>query len=263
MSKYFVFIDESGESGIKTVRTQSSGGASPYMTIGGFIVKHSARKTVEQHLQEISNTLGKNRLHCNKLKHNQKVYFAREIAKSPIVCFGVISLKATLGTYKEIISSDNIKYFNKCAQYFLERVSFFMDNHNIKGDDLNIIFEQGHHDYAKFRSFIKKCQENPLHPATALLKTINIANISEAKKEDEPLLDIADLIAHALFKAVDKTIINFAIPETKYLLEIHKKFYSNPRTSKVINYGIKPIHSLDDLNLDDDVFALINSFTTK
>jgi len=255
MTSYTLYVDESGETGFSKIRTATSGGASPYLTLGAVLVPDMTKDFIATKLLDIASELGKNELHCNKMKHNQKVYYAREISKQRVLLFGVISLKATLLEYKEEI--DDIGLFNKCAQYLLERVGAFMKEHNISPDDLKVVFEEGHFDYGRLRSLIKECQKKPIRENTVLLRHISVSKITSASKEDESLLKIADLIAHSLFKAVDKTKGNFHIPETRYLNEIHKRFYHDAVTGQVVGHGLMAIHNLKQLQLDDDVHLLI------
>lgn len=260
MTSYTLYVDESGDVGLGKERTATAGGASPYFTLGAVLVADDVSRDLREHLNQIAKTMSKDYLHCQKLTHRQKVYYAREMSNAPIVFFGVISMKGTLGKYKDDISGDPIKFFNKCAQYLLERVGAFMKEKKVSKDDMRVIFEDGLHDYPKFRSFIKLCQSTPKHPRTALLQHLNIANITDAKKADEPLFQVADLVAHSLFSAVDKTNGNFQIPEPRYLNELHKRFYHHERTKEVVKHGIWPIHELDQIGLDEDIFELMASF---
>lgn len=261
-AKYRLLIDESGEAGIAKVRTASSGGASPYMTLGGVIIRNSDAGKLEDTLQEISATL-KKPLHCVGLNHSQKVFYARTIAAQPVRLFGVASLKSTLKWYKANIDGDSKKYYNKCAQYLLERVGMFMEARNIDKNDLDIVFEEANCDYDGLGNLIRTCQRNPHHPNTQKLQNISARRISAKAKADEPLLQIADLAAHALYKCVDKQPANYHIPEPRYIKELESRFYGDPETNKVVNAGIYCVHSLSALKLDEDVQATLSALKTK
>lgn len=260
MTSYTLYVDESGDAGLGNVRTATTGGATPYFTLGAVLVSDDISDPLCAHLKDVEQEIGKGTLHCQQLKHRQKVYFAREMAKAPILCFGVISMKGTLGTYKKDIASDPVMYFNKCAQYLLERLGAFMKEHSVSQDDMRVIFEEGLHSYARFRGFIKACQKKPRWPNTDLLRHIDLSKIVDAPKANEPLFQVADLVAHSLFSAVDRTSGNFQIPEPRYLNELHKRFYHDKGSGKVVKHGIWPIHELDQINLDDDVHRLFESF---
>ncbi len=263
MASYTLYIDESGETGISKIRSETESGASPYMTLGGVLIDNDKKSQLEDKLLEIRKKTGKKTLHCSKLKHIHKVLLARTVSQEPIVCFGVISRKATLDWYKNMISNDSVKYFNKCGQYLLERVGKFMKEYNIKDDQLEIIFEEGAYNYAKFRSLIGKCQQTPLHENTKLLRHIKLSKIVDAPKSKEPLLQLADLTAHALFKAVDKSENNHHIPEPRYLSEILKRFYCDKDTGKVIQHGLMALHSLTEVQLDAEVNDMITNVEAK
>lgn len=257
--RFTIFIDESGEAGISKVRSKTFGGASPYMTLGASLISNRSRKATENTLEKITEEIGKKSLHCSQLNHYQLLHFVRAISRRKMRLFGVISRKATLGSYKETIDDDSNMYYNKCAQYLLERVAWFMEARGIPPENLDIIFEKANVNYDKMRNLLWACQTNPKHPATKRLNNIVLSRIKVKKKGDEPLLKVADLVAHALYKAVDKQDQNFEIPEPRYLRELAPHFFGNPKTQAVIGAGIYCVHSTDDLKLDEDVKDVLDN----
>lgn len=263
MPKFKLFVDESGEAGIEKVRTHTSRGASPFMVLGGAIVLASQKQALLEKLEKIRSTIGKKELHCNELNHAKKVYYSRSIAQCRVRLFGVISRKSTLGGYKEDIQGNSKKYYNKCAQYLLERVGMFMSARGLRSNDLQIVFEEGNFDYEKLRNLIRKCQNDPKHENTKFLNYIDADNIAQSKRADEPLLKIADLTAHALYKCVDKNSMNFDIPEPQYISELQSRFYGNPENNTVVGSGIYCVHTLNQLNLDSDVKAVFEGLLSS
>lgn len=144
---YTFFVDESGQSGIKKIRTTSSGGASRYMTLGGALVPNSKLSEYRNVLSKLASEFSKPELHCSKLNHNQIVRFAQEASKLKVLLFGVISLKETLGGYRQDIDSDDKRYYNKCAQYLLEKLGQAMEELGIGASQLSIAFEDGNFEY--------------------------------------------------------------------------------------------------------------------
>ena len=261
--QYTLYVDESGSPGIKNVSTGGSAGASPYMTMGATLIPNVKCQDVLKCIQEITKKVNKKDLHCNKLNHSQIVYFARTISTQRLKIFGVISRKETLGSYSEEIEHNHAFYYNKCAQFLLEKVGLFMEVNNISEDQLTICFEKGNFNYPALRGLIGKCRKNPFRPASRYLKHITPNSIIVKEKEEEPLLQTADLVAHALFKCVHKEDRNFHIPETRYITELRKCFFSDEDSGKIEGYGIKAVHYLSDLTLDDDVFEVINNLNSK
>ncbi len=259
MQTYTFYIDESGETGIKKVRDGDKPGASPYLTLGGVLIKDQAANQINTRLKEISSTLGVDFLHCNKLSHRSKVYYARTISSEDIMCFGLISYKSTLGDYRDRIDGDSTMFFNKCAMYLLERVGAFMIEKGIPTGNVSVIFEDGHFEYAPFRSFVKACQNQPFNKNAKALSRLEVSKITAAPKTTEPLLQIADLIANGLFNCVNKSENNYYIPETRYIRELRRRFYHHPVTKNIVGHGIKPVHALRDLNLDGEISTFFST----
>lgn len=256
--KYIFVIDESGDAGVENVRDGDKRGASPYMTLGACLVPLHRADHLKSQLRKISDHMGRTFLHCNKLNHAQKTYYSRTIGREKILCFGVVSMKATLGSYQQAIESDSSKYYNKCAQYLLEKLGLFMQLNNVAPSDVEIVFEEGNFNYSALISLILKCQANPHQPQTKLLSHIDAFKIRKKPKGDEPLLQLADLVAHALFSCVNRSDSNLHIPEVRYARELEARFFSDPDTGRVEGWGVKAIHSMKDLKLDDDVAQFID-----
>ena len=172
MVTYTLYIDESGETGIKKVRDDGGPGASPYLTLGGVLIQDQHADALVSKLSEISATVGKDFLHCSRLNHSSKVYYAREINNENITCFGLISYKATLGEYRNAIANESVRYYNKCAMYLLERVGSYMRENNIPAENLRVIFEEGHFEYAPFRAYLNACQKTLKFSAGMLFSRI-------------------------------------------------------------------------------------------
>lgn len=258
--KYTLFVDESGEAGIENVRSENSGGATPYMTMGGALIPNDQHEIIREQLNQLRKSFNKSSLHCKNLNHFQKVHFAKTVAQMPIISFGVMSLKATLGAYEDKIEADSKKYYNKCAQYLLECVGDHSKKNEIYRQHLDVVFEKGNFNYTGLRNLIRKCQDRPMNARVKLLQKIDADKISAVPKADETLLQIADLVAHALFKCVDKPHSCFEITEPRYLQEIKSTFYSDPESGSVFGIGIKPVHRISQLNLDNNIKKLFETW---
>lgn len=261
--RFTVFIDESGEAGIEKVRSETSGGASPYMTLGASLINNASRPALEHELFQITERVGKKSLHCSKLNHSQILYFIQEITKHRMRLFGLVSRKDTLGSYKKQISENSSMYYNKCCQYLMERIGFFMQTHDIPPANLDIVFEKSNNDYGKMRSFLLTCQSNPLQPVTRLLRHIDIARIDIKDKTEEPLLEIADLVAHALYRCVDKSTHNLGMTEPRYISELAPHFFGHRDTGTVLGAGLHCVHSVRDLKVDAPVAEMFTGMRSS
>lgn len=259
---FVLLIDESGQAGIARIRTSNSGGATPYMSLGAVLVRRSDIPFLREQLLKIAGVVNRANLHCSEMRHHQKVFFARRVSTLPLLAFGLLSRKETLGGYGRRIAQDSNMYYNKCAQLLLEKVGKFLGYKGIHGSKVSVIFEEGNFNYRALRTFISKCRENPYHVETRYLANIEPMSISAKSKRDEPLLELADLFAHAIFKCADKSLGNFEIPEPRYLTELTSRFCGDPRSGRVEGYGLKLVHELRDVQLDSDVEALVAAMSS-
>lgn len=136
---YTFYVDESGQTGIKRIRSESSGGASRYLTFGGVLVPDVRKEELLERVASLAKEFGRPDLHCSRLNHNQIVHFAKTLAKSQVKLFGVISLKTTLGSYADEINHSDKAFYNKNAQYLLERLAHFMEINSIQETSLSIV----------------------------------------------------------------------------------------------------------------------------
>lgn len=175
----------------------------------------------------------------------------------------MISLKETLKDYAEEIKHDDKKYYNKCAQYLLERLAFSMKRYSINEGQVSVCFEEGNFDYGKLRSLIGACRKNPLRPATKNLMLINPQSIYSKPKEKEPLLQLADLVAHSLFHCVDDSPSSYGITEPRYIEEMRKRLYCDEGTKKITGYGIYPVHKLSDIKANTKVHKFLEGLASE
>jgi hypothetical protein len=116
--KCYVYIDESGDLGIKTVRGDAAFGASPYFVLAAAVMPHAATMNARKILKETEVTIPKQWKHATDLNHMQTVYFCRRSASLNARFFAVISNKATLNDYASQIAWDPHKFYNKCSHYW-------------------------------------------------------------------------------------------------------------------------------------------------
>jgi len=254
---YTFFVDESGQSGIKKIRGPEGGGSSRYMTLGGVLVPNIIRDDLRRSLQSLAEEFKRKELHCNKLGHNQIVRYSQELSKHQVLLFGVISLKETLGWYGDEIEGSEKKYYNKCAQYLLERLALSMKLKGILEDEVSICFEEGNFDYNGLRGLVAACRRDPRRPATKNLTLINPNSIFARPKDEEPLLQTADLVAHALFRCVDDGPSTYGVFETRYIDEMRTRFYGDEETGLICGSGLFPVHKLKDIGADQNVFDFL------
>jgi hypothetical protein len=258
---YTLYIDESGDPSTRNVRTTVSPGATPYMVLGAVLVKNDPKEHVISELENIKSKINKKTLHCSDLNHFQKRYFAKKTAELDVTLFGVISLKATLRNYRNEIGDDFSKYYHKCLQYLLENFCIYSQSNEIDKSHIDIVVERSNNfKVHSFRKYISKIQNDPNRRRQSQpLLHIDPQKICDKPKNDEPVLQYADLVAHSIFQCVDSREKNYGIKETSYLNDLKSKFYSSTLDSSIVGHGIKAVYRLEILKLDRDVFEFLNN----
>lgn len=260
---FTAYIDESGEAGISKVRQGNEPGASPYFVLGAVVMQPAtqiaARKTVAGVREAFKKSKWK---HATDLGHSEKVYFAREVAKLHVRCFAVISNKSTLAEYKDMIDENPQKFYNKCLKYLLERICAYLSNFGVTDDELSVVLERRNHDYDAMLSYLTKVKSNPIYPESKALKILNPFSISVKSKGEDDALEVADLVAHAVFQCTNKSQANFGIPEYRYFEELSTRF-AGGFDGRIIGVGLKCIHSLEMLKVDEHIADIFNTSRVK
>lgn len=162
---------------------------------------------------------------------------------------GVFSNKLTLLEYLSEAQKTPTHYYNKVAQYLFERLGDTVGKYNVSKSNFRVHIEAREQKYGSLIAFLKSIQRNPLDERSLPIRNIETLSISAVKKKDDLSLALADIGAHALFTALRRDSETFAINETRYLRELSPVFMAS-RTGKIIPYGIKPIHTIEDLATD-------------
>ena len=255
--EYSLYVDESGDLGIDKVRSGAcASGASPFLTLGAILLPWNLEKDFEDFLNDMKSEIGSD-LHCKKLNHFDKAFFARRLTefarlREGIVLFGVISKKETLEkSYKGVIRESkkpDQRYYNKCIQFLLQMLGAYSAKNKICRDDIRIILEtRGKHDYEKLRNYTRAIINNPKYESAKSLRGINPDFITNKTKAEEIKLAAADLIAHSLFSSVDSKKYNYSIPEERYLRELLPIFNQDPHSKDLGCYGIEYITGIRNM----------------
>lgn len=257
MPKYTFYIDESGDLGLDTVRQGiRDRGASPYLVLGACLVPNTRKHGIRGQLDKLREEVCKSRrLHCSELNHYQVAKIAREIGSlEKILFFAFVSKKSTLGRYKGMIegSEQSQYYLNKCSVYLFEQLALAMETYGIAKQDISVVFEERNHDYQRLRAYLKANIASPFPTGSAAgdknrarLSRIDPLSITSQTKESEILLFLADLAAYATKSAIDQTDFNYGVPEQRYFREIESRFFKEPSTGVIGEWGLKifkPFH---------------------
>lgn len=256
--KCSVFIDESGDLGIKTVRSDGKPGASPYFVMAAAVMPQATAIHARKLLDDVEAAIPKTWAHATDLNHSQTVFFARSASRINARYFAVVSRKATLGDYADEIEWNPHKFYNKCAHYLLERVGKYLSISGYDSQEPDVIFEDRNHNFDTLIRYIGKIKENPGHENALYLRHFNPFGFVTREKKEERLLKFADLASYSVYQCVNKTPSNFEIPEPRYLQELSSRFGCDGK-GVILGTGIKCIHSLESLALDADIGRTLQS----
>ncbi|EBA07721.1 DNA topoisomerase IV subunit B [Sagittula stellata E-37] len=168
----------------------------------------------------------------------------------------MISNKATLKEYKDTINFDSQRFYNKCLKYLLEKVLSYLSDTDYNPNQLRVVLEERNHDYDAMLRYFEKVKKNPLYLQSQVFSGFNPFCITKLKKGQDEAMEVADFVSHAVYQLANKTIANFEIPETRYFTELSSRF-AGDHSCNVLGTGIKCIHTLEQLQLDPDVAALL------
>lgn len=256
---YTLYIDESGDVGIEEQHIRR--GACPLFFLGGYLVHQDDQENLLSLLAECRRQLNNVPLiHFCKLKHAQKVFCCRELSQFPITVFGLISDKSELGrgNFLNLISADGEKFYNKNVKYFLETICKFSQENDIEIS--RIVFEKREgKDYEQMKNYIRVIQRRPLNPRAEYLRHIVGGTIEARTKEEEPLLQVADGIAHSFFKLCIPD--RYGVCETRYVDELRNLMPSDS-VDQILDVGTKIVPTLHSLRVNDAVKEYIRSMTS-
>lgn len=211
MEEYNVYIDESGDEGLKR--------GSKFFIITAIVVNTKNDLKLANKMRNIKNDLEiyKNQLHWNKIKgFPNKKYIIDEIAEED---FNIIHL---------IVDTSSIVYLNsneiyyKFFNYLLERIFLCIDGGKIK--NLNISSRNG----LSYNALILNIQNEYNIISLERIKRIKI--IANGALQ---LLQLADICSSSFHQS-----LKYETKQNKYYtLKLNKKFFR--KYNRLVGYGIK------------------------
>lgn len=211
MEEYNVYIDESGDEGLKK--------GSKFFIITAIVVNTNDDLKLADKIRELKNNLEiyKGQLHWNKIKgFPNKKYIIDEISKER---FTIIHL--VVDTYSIVYLNSNEIYY-KFFNYLLERIFLCIDKGNIK--NLNISSRNGL-SYDKLKANIKNEYNNISFERIKRIKIIENSKLQ--------LLQLADVCSSSFHQSLKYKNDN----NKYYTLKLNKKFFR--KYKKLLGYGIK------------------------
>lgn len=136
---YIAYIDESGDTGLKRIKTlDDPAGSSEWLVIAGVVVDATREPDVPAWIASARSSLGGNQIkdiHFRKLSDARRAIMCREVASRPLRCFVVASNKKNMRNYHNAnaakVPSDNW-FYCWLTRILLERMTHFVATDSIK-----------------------------------------------------------------------------------------------------------------------------------
>ncbi len=232
---YILFIDEAGDTGLKTIGNSNINGSSEWFIMSGVLVKAEREKSelLEWRkilINSISPTQRKT-IHFQKLNHIERKKISEAAGKLNCRLFIVASNKHNMVGYKneraEMRCGKN-NFYNFCIRLILERATDFCNEHsrenNILKPKIKLIFSRMKGmSYSQFKAYMIllsqqfKSKNMYLRKRQPLMSMLDWRLVEDIPANESPGLDVADIAASSFYNALN-------LDSPKHSLEYARNF---------------------------------------
>jgi Protein of unknown function (DUF3800) len=275
---FVAYIDESGDTGIQTVRPIDTVGATEWLILSCFPVRavnDAKAVTWIKDIQSKFKNVQSQHLHFADLLPFKKLIACKALATNPCRIFVVMSNKKNIRQYR----NPNLDHRNKAwiywwlARLLLERVTSFCER-LVPIDDrgkqkLRIIFSRrGDLKYDDFRDYLRKLAaqsrygELMLDSGDIKWSLIDFDEIFALDHASRAGLQLADIGAGAFFQAVER---NRPMPvdcDPSYATAL-TPIAARDQYGRMLGFGIKTMPDLLSMTLTDDQKKVFEAFGQK
>lgn len=240
---YRVYIDESGDEGFVFKPDQQ--GSSRWLILSAVIVRKQRDVGIVELMREIRQMLGRERkhpIHFLKLDHAQSVAVSRHLGGASDL-FRTVSVLIHKPSIEEPekFQAQKHQLYRYASRLLLERVSWFCRDHVIpdQGDgSAEIIYSnRDQMSYDDLRDYLKRLRlEQDRLKVSVHWPVIDPDHVRAVQANQMAGLQVADAIAHCLFKAVSPN--RFGDVEERYARHLWPTFYRHPKAG-FLGYGVK------------------------
>ena len=235
-TEYNVYIDESGDEGIKR--------GSEWFILTAIIVPKEYDLTLSNKIVKIKNTMNmgrKEQLHWNKiLKYDKKIQIIYDLISEN---FKIIHVAINTYEINKLKSKDIYPYF---MSYLIERVSYYVSNNKGK---CNIYISTRNENNKKKNLHLKNALMSKRHYHHINFKCIN--DIKFIDNRDRNLLQLADVCCSSFAQSIKYNTAQ----EWEYVLKLIANIWNYK--GKIIGYGIKFYPPIEWFNLFPSLIHLI------
>lgn len=223
MADYSVYIDESGDLGIKK--------GTQWFVISAVVVKKSDESDIRRKINEIRTKLNIHEIHFKDIREFQKkAYVVREISSEKF-CYMNVLVDTNL--FDETKIPDSLIAYNYACKFLLERVTWYLNDLEATADI--VLSSRGTSRDGDLITYIKDKLLN--YPNNEIIGS-TITNVTAKSASTWDLLQLADICATTTFLTYEENKnFGFCVPCFSMALVDH--LYKNKKDGRIISYGMK------------------------
>lgn len=260
---YILYVDESGDDGISTVRPIDPQGASEWMILSGVLIHTKNHLRPVEWIREFKSTIkGSQRpdLHFANLTDPQRLAVCEHLASKHLRWFAVASNKRNMRGYRNPRAEKHdtrSPFYNWMLRLLLERASRFCAERSAwnYGEMRSMRIELGARggvSLPRIKVYLRHKLRRQSMAGTLYIKrgdiawdVINIDHMGVFQARNRAGIQLADVVASALRQAVD--LKPDGSIDTSYAAALRPVVARDRRQGKVADFGLKLMPSPPDL----------------
>lgn len=251
---YVVYIDEAGDDGLRNVRPLDPRGSSEWLVVSAVVIKASRESEVTDWVSEIISGLWNYRgrgLHFKDLNPNKRKFVAERLAELPARYFVICSNKKNMRGYKNPLAAEipsQCWFYNWMTRLLLERVTDFVNwkSRREYGEPKKIRIEfssRGGLSYSQMSAYFRwisyQGENTFLRFGKIHWETISYDLLKVYPHYERAGLQLADVVASAFFKAIDKYNTGECDPRFAQILSPRVARFRDCKYEMAAGYGVK------------------------
>lgn len=274
---YILYVDESGDPGLKTVRPIDENGASEWLTMGAVLISAKREQEIQTRIGNLRTSLRGHKapdIHFADLSDPKKAQVVGALASWPVRAFVVCSNKRNMRGLQDAKPEADIVqvkswFYAWLFRVLMERVSKYVLHRSLielgRPGTLKIeLSQRGGVRYVGMRAYFHWLRQTfrsgvgALPQGTIEWDVIDIQQINDFPHKTRAGLQMADWVAGAFFKAADKHSTGGADPRFAKILE--PRMARLPPSTLKAGFSVKLLPKYRGLRIDTDQLDIFRAY---
>ena len=262
---YVLYVDESGDTGLNSISTETIDGATEWFVLGGVLVRAEIEDKVARWSREFREHLDVKQarsLHYTKLSPQRKLTACGLLGnKSNTRVFTVISNKRNIENHHNpqaaAVMNNYDWFYCWMIRLLLERVTEFVENCDknegrecgqirCEFSKTGALSGRNMRQYFDHNNFFKERSRRNTPLGQVRWQHIHAENVFEFKNSERSGLQMADLVAGSFYNALEHR--KTKNPGSIYAKQFYKVVAKKPSTGRRYGFGVKLLPSYDNCN---------------